>query len=342
MKSPGKKDFKLYHDRKCMVCGAQTPGIHIGEVAEHEYENTTDLVFSVFQCPDCSLVYLYPRPDSSELSVIYPHDYYSYHMTFNAPEGGARKSFVQSIFYRINAARFRKRFSRWWKGRNLDRPLRVLDVGCGVGAQLDIFKGMFPDCETYGIEINEVAVRKAKLRGHEVYYGLFEEVNLPTNFFDVVSSYHVIEHLGQPDDLIRKSLELINDGGVIHLETPNTTGLDFEMFKSGHWGGYHPPRHWYLFQFRTFEKLLERFNGEIIAKGYASNGVFWNWTFHSISKKLIGKRLANMAFPPITIFYGGIRAFVILSVCSVIETVLRLFLGRGNSIWILAGKSKNS
>ncbi len=51
------------------------------EEVEHEYKNTTSDVFRVVKCRDCSLVYLNPRPDISELPTIYPSEYYAYHLS---------------------------------------------------------------------------------------------------------------------------------------------------------------------------------------------------------------------------------------------------------------------
>ena len=44
--------------------------------SEHEFDNTTDDEFRVVECNSCGFVYLNPRPDVSELDVIYPDNYY--------------------------------------------------------------------------------------------------------------------------------------------------------------------------------------------------------------------------------------------------------------------------
>src|SRR5205085_2280796 len=114
---------------------------------------------------------------------------------------------------------------------------------------------LFPKAETYGVEINEIAVNKAKEKGHTVYLSRFEDLDLPRNFFDVVISIHVIEHVERPDLFLEKCGEIAGENGVVYIETPNTDCLDFKLFKKRHWGGYHPPRHWYLFDIRAFRFL---------------------------------------------------------------------------------------
>src|SRR5687768_7027839 len=63
-----------------------TPCVHCGEESsrplwsgvEHEYDNTTDDEFDFVQCTNCGIVRLNPRPDVTELSRIYPPQYYAY------------------------------------------------------------------------------------------------------------------------------------------------------------------------------------------------------------------------------------------------------------------------
>ncbi|MBX9720435.1 MAG: class I SAM-dependent methyltransferase, partial [Candidatus Obscuribacterales bacterium] len=237
-----KPQINLHYDAQCIVCGAPAPGEQIGEVVEHEYTTTTSMPFPIMRCRSCRLVYLYPRPDVSELGTIYPPDYYSYHLSMNeADQNTGKKSFVQQLFYKNMSNGFKAKIIPNLKSIPTDRPLRVLDIGCGVGAQLDLLRSFLDNSETYGVEIGEPAVNAARKRGHQVYHGRFEDVDLPKNFFDVIISIHVIEHVSRPDTFLEKASELLTDNGIILIETPNTDCPDFEMFKGKHWGGYHAP-----------------------------------------------------------------------------------------------------
>ncbi len=64
-------------ETSCNFCGGSDRKL-ITTGREHEYDNTTSDVFNVVKCTGCGLVYLNPRPDVSELSTIYPPNYYSY------------------------------------------------------------------------------------------------------------------------------------------------------------------------------------------------------------------------------------------------------------------------
>ncbi|MFA5196794.1 MAG: class I SAM-dependent methyltransferase [Bacteroidales bacterium] len=327
--------FRVHYDTRCVICNAMTPSQFIGSVTEHEYSNTTSLTFPVYRCRTCQLTYLYPRPDVSELKTIYPPDYYSYNFSINKPESKSNKrSFVKSIWFWLNLRTYRTRILPF-VSHPTGRPLRILDVGCGAGAQLDNIRKLFPDSETHGVDINKIAIEKAKDSSHKVYCGRFEDIDFPKGYFDVVYSIHVLEHVERPDIFMRKCLDLLSPDGIVLIETPNTDSLDYKMLKKRHWGGYHPPRHWYLFNIETFRHLSKQLNAEIISFAPYNTAVFWNWSCHSLCRAVLGKKMADRLFPPLTIFYGGLHSFIILSFFSVLEKILLVLFNKANSLWVV-------
>lgn len=330
--------FKVHYDDVCVVCNKNTSPELIGHVSEHEYSNTTSLIFPVYRCPQCQLTYLCPRPDVSELKTIYPANYYTYNISAHVQDANASKiSFMNSLLISLDKRSYHKKILPFITKQKLG-PLRILDIGCGDGTQLNEIKKFFPGCETHGIDINKDAVEKAKKNGHNVYCGRFEDMDIPSGYFDLVYALHVIEHVERPDFFMDKCLNLLSSEGIVLIETPNTDSLDFGMFKNKHWGGYHPPRHWYLFNIQTFRHLAKRLNAEIISFGIYSTGVFWNWSCHSICETLLGKKIADRLFPPITIFFGGLQSFIILNFFFILEKITSMTLNKANAMWIVLKK----
>lgn len=330
--------FKVHYDEVCMVCNKNTSPELIGHVSEHEYSNTTSLIFPVYRCPQCQLTYLCPRPDVSELKTIYPSDYYTYHLSANMQDASAsKKSFMNSILISLDKRSYCKRILPFITKQKAG-PLRILDIGCGDGTQLNEMKNFFPGCETQGIDINKDAVETAQRSGHKVYCGRFEDMDLPSGYFDLVYSLHVIEHVERPDLFMDKCLNLLSQDGILLIETPNTDSLDYYMLKNKHWGGYHPPRHWYLFNIETFRHLAKRLNAEIVSFSTYNTGVFWNWSFHSICTTWLGKKIADKLFPPVTIFYGGFHPFIILNFFFILEKITSILLNKSNAMWIVFKK----
>src|SRR5206468_12334300 len=75
------------------------------------------------------------------------------------------------------------------------KQVKVLDIGCADGHVLNWFRKVRTrEVETYGVDMSAEAVEKARARGHTAYAGRFEDVDLPSDFFDFVWASHVIEH----------------------------------------------------------------------------------------------------------------------------------------------------
>jgi SAM-dependent methyltransferase len=96
-------------------------------------------------------------------------------------------------------------------------PGRLLDVGCGLG---HLLSGVDPKWERHGIEISEYAAEKATAHGI-IFHGDLEGANYPDRFFDVVTLYHVIEHMEDPERELREIKRVLKPGGWFIVGTPN-------------------------------------------------------------------------------------------------------------------------
>lgn len=102
---------------------------------------------------------------------------------------------------------------------------RVVDVGCGAGAMLDVLKDAGIDA--LGIEVSAVAAARARERGHEVTVGeatsALRELAADGESFDGAVVAHVIEHL-QPErvaDLLLAVSAVLRAGARVVVVTPN-------------------------------------------------------------------------------------------------------------------------
>jgi 2-polyprenyl-3-methyl-5-hydroxy-6-metoxy-1,4-benzoquinol methylase len=106
----------------------------------------------------------------------------------------------------------------------IGRSGRLLDVGCGLGFFL---KAMAPyqNWEGYGCEVSQAAVGYAQeiLGLPNIICGQLENSGLPYEHFDIITMFDVIEHLIQPDPLLRHCYQLLKNGGICFIHTPNVT-----------------------------------------------------------------------------------------------------------------------
>lgn len=97
---------------------------------------------------------------------------------------------------------------------------RILDIGCGIGKHLGSIKNFE---EKYGIDPSELAIKEAKKEFPECKFIVGSAYNLPfaDNFFDFVYSIDVIEHLKEPEKMLKEAKRVLKKGGIFILQTPN-------------------------------------------------------------------------------------------------------------------------
>lgn len=102
-----------------------------------------------------------------------------------------------------------------------EKEFEVLEVGCDLGATLLEIKNRFPNCKTFGVEINEAAVDIAK-HINDVRYGNIDELKIPfTEKFDYIIFGDVLEHLRHPEEVIGMCHDLLRENGYIIASIPN-------------------------------------------------------------------------------------------------------------------------
>ena len=125
---------------------------------------------------------------------------------------------------------------------------RILDVGCGSGAFVDECRAR--GVEVWGCEIAFYAYRP-KDRGDWIYFSRLEEIRFPTDHFNRVTAFDVVEHILDPLGFLEEIFRVVRQGGEVILEIPDFFGEDGER----HWKKNEHLWYWTLDQ---FEKLLRQ------------------------------------------------------------------------------------
>lgn len=121
----------------------------------------------------------------------------------------------------------------------LERSL--LDVGCGTGDFLQVAERA--GWTIAGTEIAQGAVERAAMKlGSCVLEGDILSLELPTASYDLVTSYHVIEHLINPVEKLRRCYQLLTPRGALFIETPNIGSVGARI-RGARWSQIMPPEH---------------------------------------------------------------------------------------------------
>jgi len=291
----------------CCVCGSTNASL-IGKGEDFEYHTSADTFFAM-QCDSCNLVYLDPRPAASEFEIIYPPTYHAF--DFSKKEFG----FVYNIRCRLEARRSLNRC------RHLKDDARILDVGCGDGFHLGLLRQYGNKTwKLEGVDLDQKAVKAATKAGLDVHLGRVQDVNLPENSYDMVFMIQTIEHLEDPRQVLKTIFRLLREGGQLIIVTDNTDSIDFNWFKNGHWGGYHFPRHFNLFNRNSLTKLALDVGYDIKDLTTIVSPVNWVYSIHNY--------LVDHKMPQWLINRFTLKSSFSLFVFTVLDFVLQKF-GRG-------------
>lgn len=179
-------------DALCNLCGQE----------EFKVREDDDPPFRVLECMHCGLVFVHPFPDSSGLADHYDEKYY-------------RAWITQQKDKRVHM--WRTRLDR------LERKIpkgKLLDVGCGDGSFLDLAKQS--GWAIHGTEYSPHASQFAGKRlGIEVFCGDLTTAGYTDAAFDVVTMWHVLEHVTDPKGHLLEIHRILKPSGLLVLAVPN-------------------------------------------------------------------------------------------------------------------------
>ncbi len=206
-----------------------------------------DLVYN----SEYDLLQTVPMPLEENLSKYYQSEDYISHTD-------SQTSFVDKIYQRV------KRYMLWKKERLVSffcKPGKLLDIGCGTGDFLQQCnkKGW----EVFGVEPEEKARKRAveKLQKKEI---IFNDIGkLPHQKFDVITLWHVLEHIPNTKSYIKKLSEQLNENGILLIAVPNFKSYDAKYYRS-FWAAYDVPRHLWHFSKTAIQKLFSEQGFELI------------------------------------------------------------------------------
>jgi 2-polyprenyl-3-methyl-5-hydroxy-6-metoxy-1,4-benzoquinol methylase len=163
----------------------------------------------LFQCIACGIIF-----NGSPVSTLDPKDLYK---TYYKNELGGR--FTKGVEYVVRAFRFFRAFKIFTIS---PRAKRILDIGSGRGFTLYYLKKFYKYTRTAGTQISKNAYEFSRNRlGLEIYDKDLLELSLEEGDFDVITLWHVLEHVPAPEQYIGRIRSLLAHSGKLVIEVPN-------------------------------------------------------------------------------------------------------------------------
>jgi 2-polyprenyl-3-methyl-5-hydroxy-6-metoxy-1,4-benzoquinol methylase len=130
---------------------------------------------------------------------------------------------------------------------------KILDYGCGTGEFLK--KCHDNHWKVYGVEPSGSARKQASLLTNTAITEKIQE--LAEKDFNVITLWHVLEHVSDPNRIITEIKQKLAQDGTIFIAVPNYKSWDGSHYKQ-FWAGYDVPRHLWHFSQQTMKTLIEK------------------------------------------------------------------------------------
>jgi 2-polyprenyl-3-methyl-5-hydroxy-6-metoxy-1,4-benzoquinol methylase len=230
---------------KCIICGGgKFLLLHKGTRDVNE--------INVMKCSECGMVQL---------------DNLSYNSEQKYTEGGMLKATYGAIADKVE----NMEWATWIRETEVDDDRRfqalkrlcegkkVLEFGCGNGGFLRRIKKVAS--EVVGVELMNEARKNIANEGINVYQTL-DEIDQK---FDVVCMFMVIEHLNNPDDILKKIYNALNDKGMFICETVNSEDALLSKYQCKEFADFtYWSEHVLLFNSENLERIMNRNNYQTV------------------------------------------------------------------------------
>ncbi len=227
---------------QCPICAGADLRSHI--ICKDYTVSGEDFVLK--RCDSCDLLITTPRPDSLE-KYYQSEDYHSH--------SDKSTSLFGSIYANV------RKLTTSWKVRIVKRltpHASVLDVGCGTGIFLSA-------CSASGVGIAGVEPSPIARAIAERNTGIKISAALEdtTGTFDLITLWHVLEHIPDLQPKLTLLREKLNHGGHLLIAVPNHNSHDADHYQEK-WAAYDVPRHLWHFSKTSMKKLFEKNGLELV------------------------------------------------------------------------------
>jgi len=229
------------HVAQCDLCGS-------GRLS------TVSTAANVVQCAVCGYRFVSPRPSQIEIA----------------------KSYSQADFYDSWINEESGRVRMWSKRLGLVKPaghaIRVLDIGAGIGTFLAMARDQL-GWEVVGTEVSKSAVQFAQERyGLELLLGPVDEAELAPQSFDLITLWHVLEHVPSPARTLRLCFQLLANNGRLAIAVPNDDDARAWLVRAKAWLRRAEPRPRYERLMPHEEVHLSHFKSKVLMNALRSHG----------------------------------------------------------------------
>jgi 2-polyprenyl-3-methyl-5-hydroxy-6-metoxy-1,4-benzoquinol methylase len=203
--------------------------------------------FDIWECGQCTLRFTQEVPAAAAIGKYYQSDAYVSH-------SDTKKGLINRLYHLVRnyTLQSKRKLVTRLSGR---KDGALLDVGAGTGAFAAVMQehgwlitGLEPDTTARN---NAFQQHGLQLQTLEALY------NQPPAYFDVITMWHVLEHVHDLHQYLNTYRQILHPDGTLLIAVPNYTSLDAQEYGT-HWAAYDVPRHLYHFSPQSMALLMEQ------------------------------------------------------------------------------------
>ncbi|WP_244954721.1 class I SAM-dependent methyltransferase [Winogradskyella helgolandensis] len=202
--------------------------------------------FQLLYNEELDMLETFPEPKGEKLSEYYKSEDYISHTD-------TKRNLLEFAYHKVREISLKRKLKLINSFQSETKTL--LDIGCGTGDFLETAQK--DNWKITGIEPNENARQIANSKTNNAVFETEELLKLKPHSFDVITLWHVLEHL--PDLEMHTALfkKLLKPNGTLVIAVPNYKSYDAEYYKN-FWAAYDVPRHLWHFSKMSISELFKR------------------------------------------------------------------------------------
>lgn len=218
----------------------------------NDYSLTGD-VFQIYACNICQLNFTHPIPDKDLIAPYYNFPEYISHTDI-------KKGWMNNLYHRVRQHTLQQK-TNWVQSLFTGYKGALLEVGAGTGAFANAMAKK--DWKVTALE-PDASSRTLALINYGLQLGPVTDLNdLPDKSFDVITLWHVLEHVHDLKIYISSFKRLLKDNGRLIIAVPNHTSFDARFYRN-FWAAYDVPRHLYHFSPSSMRFLMKQYGFTVI------------------------------------------------------------------------------
>jgi SAM-dependent methyltransferase len=233
----------------CPVCKNELASLSI-HCADH---SLTQEKFDILECNNCTHRYTFPIPAVDKIAPYYNFTAYISHTDIN-------EGWMNKLYHKVRQ-RTLKQKTTWIQSLYTGYKGKILDIGAGTGAFANAMQ--YKGWNVTALEPDE-STRKRANENYGIQLLPIQALNnLAENSFDVITLWHVLEHVHDLNGYFVTFKKLLKHNGRLIIAVPNYTSFDAEFYKS-FWAAYDVPRHLYHFSPKSMLQWCANYHFNIV------------------------------------------------------------------------------